>query len=100
MIKVMSLLKRAEGMSKEDFDDWVVNRHVEFAKQIPGLRKYTVSVSKSADAEFDSVNSLYFDDEDARAAGFGSEQGAAAAGDAGAHTSRRVHLVTDEFEQL
>ncbi|ASR36012.1 hypothetical protein BAY61_14495 [Prauserella marina] len=100
MLKVMSLLKRADGLSKEDFARWVVEEHVEFARKLPGLRKYTVSVSEGEDAAFDSVNALYFDDEPARAAAFGSEHGKAAAADAAAHTSRRVHLLTTEYEQL
>ncbi|MEU3269911.1 EthD family reductase [Saccharomonospora sp. NPDC006951] len=100
MLKVMSLLKRADGLSKEDFARWVVEEHIEFAKNLPGLRKYTVSVTEGEDAAFDSVNALYFDDEEARAAAFGSEHGKAAAADAAAHTSQRVHLLTTEYEQL
>ena len=46
------------------------------------------------------MNELYFDDEDARAAAFGSEHGKAAAADAAAHTSQRVHLLTTEHAQL
>jgi hypothetical protein len=46
------------------------------------------------------VNELYFDDDDARVAAFASEHGKAARGDAGAHTSRRVHILTQEHPQL
>ncbi|MEV5893896.1 EthD family reductase [Nonomuraea fuscirosea] len=100
MLKVISLLKRAEGLSHEEFATWVVEEHVEFARKLPGLRRYTVSVSNGADGAYDSVNELYFDDEDARAAAFGSEHGKAAAADAAAHTSQRVHLLTTEHAQL
>jgi uncharacterized protein (TIGR02118 family) len=100
MLKVISLLKRADGMSKEDYDRWVVNEHVEFARRLPGLRRYSVSVAQGDDAAYDSVNELYFDDEAARAAAFGSEPGKAAAADAGAHTSQRTHLLTSEHQQL
>ena len=41
MLKVISLLKRAEGLSHEEFAKWVVEDHVEFARKLPGLRKYT-----------------------------------------------------------
>lgn len=100
MLKVVSLLKRSEDLSKEEFDKWVIEDHLEFAKKLPGLRKYSVSVSSSPDSAFDSINALYFDDEQARAAAFGSEFGKAAAGDAAAHTSERVHLLTTEYEQV
>jgi uncharacterized protein (TIGR02118 family) len=99
VVKVVSLLRRADGMSKEDFAVWVVERHREVALKLPGLRRYLVSVVEG-DGEFDSVNELYFDDEAARAAAFGSDAGAAAAGDAAAHTSRRVHLITTEHVQF
>jgi len=100
MLKVISLLKRAEGLSQDDFANWVVGDHLEFAKKLPGLRKYVVNVSGGDDPAFDAVNELYFDDEDARVAAFASEHGKAAAADAGAHTSNRVHLLTTEHQQL
>ena len=100
MLKVISLLKRAEGLSKEDFATWVVRDHLEFAKKLPGLRRYTVNVAVADDAPFDAVNELWFDDEAARVAAFASEAGTAAAGDAGAHTSNRVHVLSTEHELL
>jgi uncharacterized protein (TIGR02118 family) len=100
MLKVISLMKRAENMSKDEFTKWVIEDHIEYAKNLPGLRKYTVSVTAGDGDAFDSVNELYFDDEAARAAAFGSEFGKAAAADAGDHTSQRVHLLTTEHEQL
>ena len=100
MLKVISLLKRADGLSKEEFTKWVVEDHIAFAEKLPGLRRYSVSVTAGDDEAFDSVNELYFDDEAARAAAFGSEFGKAAAADAGDHTSQRVHLLTTEYEQL
>lgn len=100
MLKVVSLLKRAENLSHEEFAKWVVEDHVEFARKLPGLRKYTVSVSNGDDAAFDSVNELYFDDDAARVAAFGSEHGKAAAADAAAHTTQRIHLLTTEHAQL
>ena len=100
MLKVVSLLKRAEGLSHEEFAKWVVEDHVAFARKLPGLRKYTVSVTNGDGGAYDSVNALYFDDAVARAAAFGSEHATAAAADAAAHTSQRVHLLTTEHAQL
>jgi uncharacterized protein (TIGR02118 family) len=100
MLKVVSLLKRAEGLSKEEFAKWVVEDHLEFAKKLPGLRRYTVNVAVADDAPFDAVNELYFDDEAARAAAFASDSGKAAAADASAHTANRVHVLATEHELL
>jgi uncharacterized protein (TIGR02118 family) len=100
MLKLISLMKRKEGMSKEEFTQWVTVDHLAFAKEIPGLRKYVVNVSVDDDAPYDSANEMWFDDEDARAAGFGSDAGKAAGGDAAAHTSERVHVKTTEYPQF
>lgn len=100
MLKLISLMKRKEGMSKEEFAQWVTVDHLQFAKEIPGMRKYVVNVAVEDDAPYDAANEMWFDDEDARAAGFGSEAGKAAGGDAAAHTSERVHLKTTEHPQF
>jgi uncharacterized protein (TIGR02118 family) len=98
MVKLISLLKRAEGLSKEDFRTWILEEHVAFARKLPGLRKYTVNVAVAEDAPYDAVNEMWFDDDEARAAAFASDDGKAAGADAGAHTSSRVHVLTTEHE--
>ena len=74
--------------------------HAPFAREIPGMRKYVVNVTEAEDAPYDAANEMWFDDEDARAAGFGSDAGKAAGGDAAAHTSERIHLKTTEYPQF
>ena len=101
MIKLISLMKRADGMSKADFISWARDAHVAYARELPGLRRYVVNVTaEDADTPFDCANELYFDDDDARQAAFASEAGKAAAADAGAHTSERVHLLTSEHRYV
>ena len=68
MLKLLSLLKRKEGMSKDEFRQWITVDHVEFAKALPGLRKYTVNVTIDDDEfPYDAVNELWFDSEEAGA---------------------------------
>ena len=100
MLKLISLLRRADGMSKEDFRTWVLDEHVVLARQLPGLRSYTVSLADNGDSAYDCVNELYFDDEAARAAAFATELGQKVAADAAAHASERVHLATTEYKQV
>ena len=102
MLKVMSLLKRKEGMSFEEFKTRILVDHRKFADEIPGLRKYTVNIlaNQNDDLPADAVNELYFDDEAARVAGFASDAGKAAGGDAAAHTSSRTHLLMIENKQF
>jgi uncharacterized protein (TIGR02118 family) len=100
MLKLISLMKRKDGMTKEEFIQWATVDHAPFAREIPGMRKYVVNVTEAEDAPFDAANEMWFDDEDARAAGFGSDAGKAAGGDAAAHTSERIHLKTTEYPQF
>ena len=103
MIKVMSLMKRKDGMTFEEFKDWLLDEHVAFARNLPGVRKYTVERARrrrtrtrpaTASAE------LCFDSEAAMAEAFGTDAGKAAGGDAAAHCSNRVRLVCEEKLQF
>jgi uncharacterized protein (TIGR02118 family) len=102
MIKVMSLMKRRNDMSFADFRQWILEDHVAFARKLPGMRKYTSNVlrAENADAPFDGVSEMYFDDEAAMAAAFATDAGKAAGGDAAAHCSNRFRMVVDEKLQF
>lgn len=101
MLKLVSLLKRKDGMSKDEFRTWATEEHPPFAKALPGLRKYIVNVTvDDDDFPYDAINEMYFDSEADRAAAFASDAGAAAGGDAAAHAGERVHLRTTEHVQL
>ena len=98
MLKVISLLKRKEGMSLETFRKWALEEHPPLGKKLPGMRHYRMSVvlEDNPDLPYHAVSEFWFDDNDARLAAFGTEAGAAAAADAAAHCSSRVHLLTEE----
>jgi len=44
MIKVLSMMKRKEGMSLDEFRRWLTEEHVKLARQIPGLEKFVVNI--------------------------------------------------------
>jgi uncharacterized protein (TIGR02118 family) len=98
MLKVVSLLKRKEGMSFDDFRKWALEEHPPVGKKLPGMRQYRMSVVKEDNPElpFDAVSEFWFDDNEARAAAFATPEGKAAAEDAASHCSSRVHLLTEE----
>ncbi|MCO6452596.1 MAG: EthD family reductase [Caldilineales bacterium] len=98
MLKVISLLKRKEDMSLDDFRKWAMEEHPPLGKKLPGLRHYrmSVAVKDNPDAPADAVSEFWFDDEAARVAAFSTPEGAAAAADAAAHCSFRIHLFTEE----
>lgn len=98
MLKVISLLKRKEDISLEDFRKWALEEHPPFGKKLPGIRHYRMSVilEDNPDLPCDAVSEFWFDDNEARLAAFATPEGKAAAEDAAAHCSSRTHLLTEE----
>jgi uncharacterized protein (TIGR02118 family) len=98
MLKVVSLMKRKEGMSFEDFRKWALEEHPPLGQRLPGIRHYRMSVVLEDNPALpcDAVSEFWFDDEAARAAAFATPEGKAAGGDAAAHCSSRTHLLTEE----
>lgn len=99
MLKVVSLLKRNEDMSLEDFRRWALEEHPPLGKKLPGIRHYRMSVvlEDSPDLPYHAVSEFWFDDNEARVAAFATPEGKAAGADAAAHCSSRVHLLTEEL---
>jgi uncharacterized protein (TIGR02118 family) len=98
MLKIVSLLKRKEDISLEEFRAWAFEEHPKLGMQLPGMRHYRMSVvlEDTPGLPADAVSEMWFDDMDARNAAFATEAGKAAAADAIAHCSSRVHLLTEE----
>jgi uncharacterized protein (TIGR02118 family) len=97
MLKNFSVMKRKEGMSLEEFRDWALNKHPEFAKKLPGLRQYRMNVVLTDNPQTpDGISEMWFDDMDARNAAFATDEGKAAGGDAAAHCSSRMHVFVEE----
>jgi uncharacterized protein (TIGR02118 family) len=66
--------------------------------QLPGMRRYCMSVvlEDTPGLPADAVSEMWFDNMEARNTAFATEAGKAAAADAIAHCSSRVHLLTEE----
>lgn len=98
MLKIVSLLKRKEGTSLAEFRAWALEEHPKLGKQLPGMRHYRMSVvlEDMPGLPADAVSEMWFDNMEARNAAFGTDAGKAAAEDAIAHCSSRVHLLTEE----
>ncbi len=97
MLKVISLLKRRDDMSREEFYNWA-KEHAERGAKIPTLKQYRMNVARLDEPEpaFDAVSEMWFDDVAAFDAGFATEVGQAARADATSHCSQRVHVRVEE----
>jgi uncharacterized protein (TIGR02118 family) len=98
MLKVLSLMKRKEGMSYAEFRNWALNDHPPFAKKLPGLKGYRMNVplTENPDSPYDAISEMWFDNADARTAAMATDVGKAAGGDAAAHASSRFHFIAEE----
>jgi uncharacterized protein (TIGR02118 family) len=98
MLKVISLLERKDDLSLDEFRQWALEEHPELGKKLPGMRQYRMSVvlADDPDLPYHAVSEFWFDNDEARIAAFATPQGKAAAEDAAAHCSSRVHLLSKE----
>ncbi len=98
MLKVLSLMKRKEGLSFEEFKNWAKNEHPKLAEKIPGMKGYrmNVPVAENPDLPYDAISEMWWESDEARLKGFGTDEGKAAGADAAAHCSSRVHFMAEE----
>jgi uncharacterized protein (TIGR02118 family) len=72
--KRITLLRRRRDLDPERFSRHWSTVHAEIAKDLPGVERYLQNhLAAGSDDELDGVVELWFADEDAAAAGFGSE---------------------------
>ncbi len=112
MVKLVALLRRREGLTKQEFGRWWVERHAPIAKRLPGLRGYRINLTfdayayskageeKLAEAPYDGTAELWFNSVKDMEAAFATPFGQEAGRDADAHTSARVHFYTDEHVMI
>jgi len=98
MLKVLSLMKRKEGMSFDEFRNWAKNEHPKLAEKIPGMRGYRMNVplKESPDLPYDAISEMWWDSDEARLKGLGTDEGKAAGADASAHCANRFHFMAEE----
>ena len=98
MVKLISLMKRKDGMSREEFARWAVEEHARIGERMPGIRQYRINVVRpdQPETEFDGAFELWFDSIEALQTALDSAVGTEAREDALAHASKRIHLRTEE----
>ena len=107
MIKIVWLLKKAEHLSLEEFQDWWLNSHAPHARKAPGLRRYVINFARPVDdlagrptwaCEWDGVAEQWFDDEEALNAAYTRPVSSDIRADTMAHVSRLERLIVREIE--
>ena len=103
MIKVIALLKRKPGISKEDFAQRWLYEHTKLSSKLPGLRGYRINIAtpyqpSGTDIEpiYDGTAELWWDSFEEMDASFASEIGVIAGADADEFAEVRIHVYTEE----
>jgi EthD domain-containing protein len=66
MVKRITLVRRREDMTRDDFAKHLLGEHAEIAKRAPNLRGYRVNLVRQAEAAgWDAVVESWFDSEQA-----------------------------------
>lgn len=99
MIKLMYILKRKDGMSREEFKDYWLNTHAPMVLKLPNLRRYVINIALG-NAEFDGVAELWFDSKEDMDSALKSEQGKAVISDAGNFVGKAHALTVEEHSLL
>jgi uncharacterized protein (TIGR02118 family) len=76
MIKRVSLVRRRDGMSREEFLAHWLGPHADIVRQLPGLRGLRFGIVQRwtpDDAAWDGVGELWFDSVEAADAAFATE---------------------------
>jgi len=97
MIKLVTFLKRAPTLTRQDFAIRWKTVHAPLAAVFPGLRGYMLGFSLDGDEPpADGVAQLWFDSRAAAQISYASEIGRRGSADANAYLARREHLLASE----
>ncbi|MGL4610780.1 MAG: EthD family reductase [Trueperaceae bacterium] len=101
MVKLIALLKRKPGMSKEAFAKRWLEEHTKLSSQLPGLLEYRINIANddqadNAEPAFDGTAELWWESVEAMKASFKSEIGKRAGEDADEFCEQRIHIYTEE----
>jgi uncharacterized protein (TIGR02118 family) len=103
VIKLIALLKRKPGLSREDFARRWLHEHTKLSSKLPGLLEYRINLAtleqpdpEGSEPLYDGTAELWWESLEAMEASFASEMGKAAGADADEFCEVRLHIYTEE----
>ena len=102
-VKLIALLNRKPGMSREDFGRRWVEGHSPLTLKFENLKGYRINVAIDGYQElegelpYDGTAELWWDSLEEMQEDFASEEAATAVADADTFTVVRTHIYTEEF---
>lgn len=107
MVKLIALLKRKAGMTREQFKTrWLID-HTKLSSRLPECREYRINIALHHQPAGDGVEPLYdgtaelwWDSVESMERCFTTEIAGIAGRDADAFCDIRVHIFTEEFSVI
>jgi uncharacterized protein (TIGR02118 family) len=99
VIKLVTFLKRREGLTRPEFEQRWLTVHAPMAAVFPGLRGYMLSFPvwpEHEEPSADGVAQLWFASEEATQESYSTDVGRSGSKDAASNLSRRQHLFASE----
>jgi uncharacterized protein (TIGR02118 family) len=104
MIKLIALLKRKPGVSKEEFKHRWLDEHTKISTKIPGILGYRINIATARQPDgteiepiYDGTCEMWWNSIEEMEAGFKTAIGVAAGADADSFCEIRLHVYTDEY---
>lgn len=100
MIKLVALVTKKPGLTRDEFRDYWIGTHAPLAAAIPGMRGYRINIAGDpggqTPAPYDGSAEIWFDDRGAMEAGLASPEGSVAGEDTTHFAESIQFLVTEE----
>jgi uncharacterized protein (TIGR02118 family) len=104
MIKLVALLKRKPGMTREDFRRRWLIEHTKLSSKLPGCLEYRINVATEhqpegdeTDPVYDGTAELWWESMEAMESSFRTRTGKIAGDDADLFCEVRIHIYTEEY---
>jgi uncharacterized protein (TIGR02118 family) len=101
MFKLITLLTKKQAMSDDEFAKYLLEVHADFAKKMPGLRRYVLNIVQrppNREPEYHAVAELWFDDRESMKRAFSSPEGELTEKDTMEFASKTTTLFIEEHE--
>jgi uncharacterized protein (TIGR02118 family) len=106
VLKIVWFVKRAEHLTREEFEHWWLDVHVPVARAAPGLRRYVVNLvdrdelagKPATEPEWDGLAEQWFDDEESLNAAYSRPIAGDIRADSLAHMSKLERLIVREID--
>jgi uncharacterized protein (TIGR02118 family) len=104
MIKLIALLKRKPGMTREDFKKRWLIEHTKLSSQLPGCLEYRINIAtehqpeeNGSDPLYDGTAELWWESIELMENSFATAIGIIAGDDADSFCEVRIHIYTEEY---